>query len=80
MQISDYFRIVDSSYGTENNETIESEIKRACSLARENEGEGSAVYASMLSELGGFYRGLTSLLQEFCRDACKQGLFKSSCS
>lgn len=59
MQISDYFRIVDSSYGTENNETIESEIKRACSLARENEGEGSAIYASMLSELGGFYRGLT---------------------
>ena len=59
MEIGDYFRIVDSSYGTENNETIESEIKRACSLAKENEGEGSAIYAAMLSELGGFYRGLT---------------------
>ena len=59
MDISEYFRIVDKSYGTENNETIEAEIRRACSLAKENEGEGSAIYASMLSELGGFYRGLT---------------------
>ena len=59
MDIGYYFSIVDKSYGTENNETIESEIKRACREARENEGEGSAIYASMLSELGGFYRGLT---------------------
>ncbi len=59
MTIQDYFRIVDSSYGTEDNKIIESEIKRACELARANEGEGSAIYASMLSELGGFYRGLT---------------------
>ena len=59
MDIKDYFSIVDKSYGTEDNATIESEIKRACDLARENEGEGSAIYASMLSELGGFYRGLT---------------------
>ena len=59
MTIQDYFRIVDSSYGTEDNRIIESEIKRACELARANEGEGSAIYASMLSELGGFYRGLT---------------------
>jgi len=59
MQTADYFKIVDSSYGTEDNQKIESEIKRACALAKENEGEKSAIYASMLSELGGFYRGLT---------------------
>ncbi len=59
MDIRDYFSIVDKSYGTEDNQIIESEIKRACELAKENEGEGSAIYASMLSELGGFYRGLT---------------------
>ena len=59
MEIRDYFRIVDSAYGTEDNIKIESEIKRACELARVNEGECSAIYASMLSELGGFYRGLT---------------------
>ena len=59
MDIRDYFRIVDKSYGTEDNQIIESEIKRACELAKENEGEDSAIYASMLSELGGFYRGLT---------------------
>ena len=59
MDISFYFSIVDKSYGTENNEIIESEIKRACRLAKENEGAQSPIYASMLSELGGFYRGLT---------------------
>ena len=59
MDIRDYFSIVDKSYGTENNQIIESEIKRACELAKKNEGAGSAIYASMLSELGGFYRGLT---------------------
>ena len=59
MNINDYFSIVDKSYGTEDNKIIESEIKRATELARTNEGDMSPIYASMLSELGGFYRGLT---------------------
>lgn len=58
MEIKEYFGIVDSAYKTEDNAFIESEIKRACELARQNEGEGSAVYSAMLSELGGLYRGL----------------------
>ena len=59
METKDYFKIVDDAYKTENNEFIESEIKRAVRLAAENEGEDSAVYSAMLSELGGLYRGLT---------------------
>ena len=59
MDIQEYFSIVDKAYGTEDNEKIEAEIRRACQLAKENEGEDSPIYASMLSELGGLYRGLT---------------------
>ena len=59
VETKDYFKIVDDAYKTENNEFIESEIKRAVKLAAENEGEDSAVYSAMLSELGGLYRGLT---------------------
>ena len=59
MTINDYFSIVDRAYGTEDNTKIESEIRRAADLAKENEGADSPIYASMLSELGGFYRGLT---------------------
>ena len=59
MDINEYFNIVDKAYASEDNSVIEAEIKRACSLAKENEGEGSPIYASMLSELGGYYRGLT---------------------
>ena len=59
MDVKDYFAIVDGAYKTENNEFIESEIKRAVELARKNEGEDSAIYSAMLSELGGLYRGLT---------------------
>ena len=59
MNIADYFSIVDSAYKTEDNAFIESEIKRACELARQNEGEDSPIYSAMLSELGGLYRGLT---------------------
>ena len=59
MEIKDYFNIVDAAYKTEDNAVIESEIKRACELAKQNEGENSALYSAMLSELGGFYRGMT---------------------
>ncbi|MBQ1891106.1 MAG: tetratricopeptide repeat protein [Firmicutes bacterium] len=59
MEVKEYFDIVDKAYKTEDNAVIESEIKRACELARQNEGESSAVYSAMLSELGGFYRGMT---------------------
>ena len=59
VETKDYFKIVNDAYKTENNELIESEIKRAVQLAKENEGEDSAVYSAMLSELGGLYRGLT---------------------
>ena len=59
MDTAEYFRIVDDAYKTEDNATIESEIKRAAELAKQNEGAESPVYAAMLSELGGFYRGMT---------------------
>ena len=59
MDVKEYFDIVDKAYATEDHKIIESEIKRAAQLAEQNEGPESALYAAMLSELGGFYRGMT---------------------
>ena len=58
METKDYFDIVDKAYKTEDVAIIEPEIKRAVELAKQNEGPESALYAAMLSELGGLYRGL----------------------
>ncbi len=54
-----YFDLVDKAYDAGSSEDIEKAIKNALRLCAEEYGKGSSIYASMLSELGGFYRGQT---------------------
>lgn len=59
MNIQDYFNMVDAAYDSGSLENIENGIKKAVDESGIEYGTESAVYASMLSELGGFYRGQT---------------------
>jgi len=49
--------MVDNAYDSGNLETIENEIKKAVEMCEEEYGTQCVLYASMLSEMGGYYRG-----------------------
>lgn len=51
--------MVDAAYDSESLEGIEKGIKEAVRKSEEEFGTSNAIHASMLSELGGFYRGQT---------------------
>lgn len=59
MNIQDYFNMVDEAYDSGGLEGIENGIKNAVRESEKEFGSDSAIHASMLSELGGFYRGQT---------------------
>lgn len=57
MTLQDYLDQVDAAYGTLTGKALESRIAELCDAARAAFGEESGEHASMLGELGAYYRG-----------------------
>ena len=72
MQLRDYLEAVDAAYGSLTGTALERRIAALCDAARDAFGPESGEYASMLGELGAYYRGQRRLPES--EDCCLRAL------
>ena len=57
MKKEEYIRQVDLAFESLSGQDLEERLLKLCDASRQEYGAGDAVYASMLSEMGAYYRG-----------------------